>query len=116
MKRFFITTVLIIAAGTITNLSAQNANRYCSTIDNHDNGDGYSMPQGHKFPYNQEPTRTLDDYYNNNRQSNGKSNKGTSAHSGSSHNARSSNNNQSNHHNNSHTGTSNRSTRNSIHR
>lgn len=116
MKRFFITTVLIIATGTITNLSAQNTNRYCSTIDNHDNGDGYSIPQGHKFPYNQEPTRTLDDYFNNNHPNNGNNNKGTSTHSGSSHNARSSNNNQSHPNYNPHTGTSNRNIRNSTHR
>lgn len=116
MKKIIITTLLIIVTGTITNLSAQNTNRYCSTINNHDLGDRYPNPQGHKYPYLQEPTRTLDDYYNNNQQSNEKSNQGTSAHSGSSHNARSSNNNQSNKNYNPHTGTSNRSTRNSIHR
>ena len=116
MKRNIITTLLIIATGTITNLSAQNINQYCATIDNHDHGDKYPSPQGRKYPYIQEPTRTIDDYHHQNGSSNRNSNNGTSSHSGSSHNARSSNNSQSHQNYNPHTGTSNRNIRNSSHR
>lgn len=112
MKRFFITTLLILAFGSMSESFAQikkNTMIASGSVEDHD-------PHLRKYPFNQEPTRTLDDYYNNNQQSNEKSNQGTSAHSGSSHNARSSSNNQSNQNNNPHTGTSNRSNRNSSHR
>lgn len=112
MKRFFITTLLILAFGSMSESFAQikkNTMIASGSVEDHD-------PHLRKYPFNQEPTRTLDDYYNNNQQSNGKNNQSSSAHSGSSHNARSSNNNPSNKNYTPHSGTSNRSTRNSIHR
>ena len=111
MKRFFITTLLILAFGSMSESFAQikkNTMIASGSVEDHD-------PHLRKYPFNQEPTRTLDDYYNN-HPNNGNNNKGTSTHSGSSHNARSSNNNQSNQNNNPHTGTSNRNNRNSSHR
>ena len=112
MKRIFITTLLIVALGSMSESFAQiqlpPTNNYGSVYD-HD-------PHLHKYPNNQEPTNTFDDYLNNNQQRNGNNKNGTASHSGSSHNARSSNNNQNNQNNNPHTGKSNRSNQNSYHR
>lgn len=112
MKKFFITTLLVIALGSMTEMVAQVHSKPAlasGSIYDHN-------PHQQELPYLQEPTRSLDDYLNNNHPNNGNSNQGTSSHSGSSHNARSSSNNQSNQNNNPHTGTSNRNNRNSSHR
>ena len=63
MKKFFITTLLVIALGSMTEMVAQVHSKPAlasGSIYDHN-------PHQQELPYLQEPTRTLDDYLNKHR-------------------------------------------------